>query len=1272
MSRNHGVHQPHRSPLYQLSTVVLFVILLGSSIVPVADAKAVASRHAQALHRAAIRAVAQPASAVAAPKHGQTPVDEAGQPLPTVHQVDGVQQQGATDGFSSAALTPSAARRSRLGLDRLWTYTSQEHGGGNTSYVNVSNGNVVVQHRGGAIPALGFDVDLTHTYNSQDSYGRNKATPDAGAWYGEGWSFAMDLRLIELDGGSTVVFKDGTGMLRAYTSNGDGTYARQLSYGYTLVRTATNPADRLYTLTSDVGAIQHFFNAAGQRTRVQDRNGNFLTFGYDTSGRLTTITDRASRTTTLEYAELGGRLSRISDMADRLSVYDYDTEGNLSIATHASGTTDAATTALTYGTTGQLTRIGSPRAHESLIGYEIEHQWDTTGDVEGWATTSGPATIAHSTAQQYTGSGSIQVSVSGLSSTTGARIERSLTAPNNTFGSTPLDMVAFVYVPLGAPTIRAQMYVQHSATQESVTGTLASGQWNLLRVEAAQVDVDNPVTKLGFNFTTVSGSYTGPLYVDRLYFVSVASSVSDAKPARTKLAVFDASWSSRTMLVQRPDQGSTNRDWTYIYDANGQVTRVTDPVGNVTGGGYDTSLRLTSVTLPGGTATTYALAYYPNSNQLQTFRNELGEETRRGANTTNGDTRYTLDPLNEQRRTGAQAYEAQVYNRDASGNVTSVATNRYAAGTNLEQSTLPPPSSTLRQASYTYGAGGVIASMTDARGNVTNFSYLANTGYLTQIDAPAGAGETTRRVTTITPNADGTVQRVVDPKGQTTTYEYDGLGRLRRINYGVGATGAFSISYTLDKNGNITAMTDRAGSTSWVYDENNQPTSEARTQNATTRTASYRYFANGLLSGWTTFSSQTVSLGYDTALRLTSQTDPRDTGRAISFRYDTRGRRNRITYGSGVYQELTYDKADRIDLMTLKTSAGTIRQSFDYYYGFSSTGARQADYRKGFVVSVAEQDGTNISNVSYGYDDLDRLTSATRTGLNPFTQTYSYDGNNNRTSFVNNGTTTSATYDSANQMTSLGGVAHSYDRNGNLTGFGSNTLTYDRADDWTGGTINSQSVAFGYDGLGRRTNRSIGTARTDFWYDQTGLSLETGAASATYLRDPKGTPLSVYNGTLYNYGRDRLGSVTGLISTGGTLNTSYRYDPYGQSIGTTGTAYNALRYTGVYFDSATTFYRMTQRYYQPSAGRFTQLDPLPSTIISINRYQYASCNPANITDPTGLLDECQEAIGTLGVAVVGGIAGVLTATGVGAIVAFGLIGAAGSYIAADNVGDECR
>ncbi len=47
-------------------------------------------------------------------------------------------------------------------------------------------------------------------------------------------------------------------------------------------------------------------------------------------------------------------------------------------------------------------------------------------------------------------------------------------------------------------------------------------------------------------------------------------------------------------------------------------------------------------------------------------------------------------------------------------------------------------------------------------------------------------------------------------------------------------------------------------------------------------------------------------------------------------------------------------------------------------------------------------------------------------------------------------------------------------------------------------------------------------------------------------------------------------------------------------------------------DSSTGLYKMGERYYDPSIGRFTQLDPLG------DGYGYADGNPINSTDPSGL------------------------------------------------------
>jgi len=91
-----------------------------------------------------------------------------------------------------------------------------------------------------------------------------------------------------------------------------------------------------------------------------------------------------------------------------------------------------------------------------------------------------------------------------------------------------------------------------------------------------------------------------------------------------------------------------------------------------------------------------------------------------------------------------------------------------------------------------------------------------------------------------------------------------------------------------------------------------------------------------------------------------------------------------------------------------------------------------------------------------------------------------------------------------------------------------------------------------------------------------------------------------------------LGSVVGLTSSSGSVVNSYRYDPYGNATSKSEQVPNPFQLTGALLESSTGLYKMGERYYDPSVGRFTQLDPLG------NGYGYAGENPINYNDPFGL------------------------------------------------------
>jgi RHS repeat-associated protein len=133
-------------------------------------------------------------------------------------------------------------------------------------------------------------------------------------------------------------------------------------------------------------------------------------------------------------------------------------------------------------------------------------------------------------------------------------------------------------------------------------------------------------------------------------------------------------------------------------------------------------------------------------------------------------------------------------------------------------------------------------------------------------------------------------------------------------------------------------------------------------------------------------------------------------------------------------------------------------------------------------------------------------------------------------------------------------------------------------------------------------------------------------------RDPAGIALTTYTqgagvdqplamrraaSTSY-YEQDGLGSVTSLTDGNGSIAATYVYDGYGQVVGSTGSLINPFRFTGREWDSETEHYYYRARYYNPEVGEFISEDPIRFSGGG-NFYQYASNDPSNNSDPSGLL-----------------------------------------------------
>ncbi|MBI5756808.1 MAG: RHS repeat-associated core domain-containing protein [Nitrospirae bacterium] len=151
--------------------------------------------------------------------------------------------------------------------------------------------------------------------------------------------------------------------------------------------------------------------------------------------------------------------------------------------------------------------------------------------------------------------------------------------------------------------------------------------------------------------------------------------------------------------------------------------------------------------------------------------------------------------------------------------------------------------------------------------------------------------------------------------------------------------------------------------------------------------------------------------------------------------------------------------------------------------------------------------------------------------------------------------------------------------------------------------------------LGRRKSKTINGVTTQYQYDGNDIVAEIGggAVGASYLRSLNiDEPFIRQSNSTEYYHTDALGSVFALTDQTGAVQTTYRYDPFGNTT-ITGTSSNPFQYTGRENDR-TGLYYYRARYYNPVIQRFVSQDPLTFPI------------NFRLLQAIGLIDECNSRI----------------------------------------------
>jgi RHS repeat-associated protein len=999
-------------------------------------------------------------------------------------------------------------------------------------------------------------------------------------------------------------------------------YSRTLTFSYSTNNTLAS------IVTPDNTTISYSYAANGSGINLTSVTWptsplSTVTYGYANSlvpNALTSVTDESGKVyATWTYDAYGrGLTSQLGGIADLTTITYNDTTGSRTV-TNALGVTDTYTFT-TLQNAPKLTQISrtatatTAAATESMV-YDSDGYLASLIDWNGNETTY--VRNAHGLPTNVT-----EASGTPVARTTTVKYDSKFVHLPDSI-ATPELTISYTYDANGNELSRTLTDTTTTTVPYSTGGQthVAKKTWSNFLLASVTTPNGN-TTQFGYDASGALISVTDALnHVTRIV-VHSGSGLPETTVDPNGVSTVSAYDQRQRLTSSTVATSAGTLTTTFTYYLNGDVT-TTLPDGSFLTSLHDTAHRVIG----------YADNY---DDQADKTLDALGDSTARTIFSLNGTATFyrtaTFDPLGRQLTdTSTTTGKSWTYSYDKLGNSLTtqdplghISKRVFDALSRVTTST-DANGGVIR---FSYDAHDRPLAVSDPNGNTTSYVYDGVGDLIEQVSPDTGT-------TVFHYDADGNLTSKTDAAGVVTNYTYDVLDRPHTTTYPADST--LNVTYAYDQTGTgfsfgigrLTSVTDAAGSLTRTYDERGNLLAEKRTAGSKTLITSYSYDKSGRIASLTYPSGAVSSYTRDAAGRVTQMpfaaANSDQSYSLWSITHLPFGPVNYIHYNNGDNANLAFDRDYRQTTLVYETYQNVPYLQSTYAYDGADN-----------LSSITDKI-TASNSQTFGYDVLNRLTSAS-SGLYG-SLTWTFDHNGNLTSSTGSGTT--ATYAVAagtNRLTSIMSAGNSESFGYTATG-NRNSMTVNGANVFTGtyskanrlASVSGVPLAISanvYDAFGKRFSKSNpGIAPTLYTFDQDGNLIEENANGKVidylYMDGVNVANWEPGEKHLYAINFDRLGVPLASRDEYGLTNWSAYILPHGgmnQTVTTgqfTGPVTQNLRYPGQYYDGETGYHYNLNRDYDPSFGVYIEADPI-GLAGGLNPYLYARGNPGLFIDKSGL------------------------------------------------------